>query len=176
MRSKPFVLAAVCGLVATTGSALALADTTVTLSKVHLCCPACVKGVADVVKKVDGATAECNRKDRTVTVQAKDEDTARRLVDALGEAGYYGTSDKKELAIKPAADVPSGKVKSLSVSGVHNCCGSCNRALKAAVKGVAGVTGDTAKPRSSSFEVTGDFDAADVVKALNDAGFQAKVK
>jgi len=37
------------------------------------------------------------------------------------------------------------------------------------------VTGDTAKPRSTTFEVTGDFHADALVKALNDAGFSAQV-
>ena len=35
---------------------------------------------------------------------------------------------------------------------------------------------DTAKPKESSFEVTGDFDAAELVKALNAAGFHAKIE
>ena len=39
-----------------------------------------------------------------------------------------------------------------------------------------GVTGDTARPRATTFEVTGDFDAAALVKALNAAGFSARVE
>ena len=38
-----------------------------------------------------------------------------------------------------------------------------------------GVTGDTAKPGATSIEVTGDFQAAHLVKALNNAGFSAQV-
>ena len=41
---------------------------------------------------------------------------------------------------------------------------------------VAGVTGNTAKPRMDTFEVTGDFDAEELVKALNAAGYHVKVK
>jgi hypothetical protein len=41
---------------------------------------------------------------------------------------------------------------------------------------VKGVTGNTAKPRATTFSVTGDFYAADLVKALNAAGFSAQVK
>ena len=36
--------------------------------------------------------------------------------------------------------------------------------------------GDTAKPKADTFDVTGDFDAAELVKALNAAGFHVKVK
>ena len=63
-----------------------------------------------------------------------------------------------------------------SLSGAHNCCGACCRGIKATVKKVEGVTGDTAKPKGDTFEVTGDFDAEDLVKALNAAGFHVKVK
>ena len=39
-----------------------------------------------------------------------------------------------------------------------------------------GVTGDTAKPRATTFVVTGNFEAAALVKALNAAGFSALVE
>jgi copper chaperone CopZ len=64
----------------------------------------------------------------------------------------------------------------VTVSGVHNCCGACCKAIKNVVKQVNGVTGDTAAPKKDTFEVTGNFDAAELVKALNDAGFHVKIK
>ena len=69
-----------------------------------------------------------------------------------------------------------GKVESLTISGAHNCCGLCCSGIKQALKNVPGVTGNTAKPKEQSFKVTGNFDAADVVKALNKAGFAVKVE
>ena len=69
-----------------------------------------------------------------------------------------------------------GKVSSLTLTGVHNCCRSCTKAIKIAVKKVKGVTGDTAKPKSDTFEVTGDFEATDLIRALHKAGFHVKVK
>jgi hypothetical protein len=41
---------------------------------------------------------------------------------------------------------------------------------------VDGVTADTATPGATTFEVTGDFPAAALVKALNAAGFSAQVR
>ena len=67
-------------------------------------------------------------------------------------------------------------MKTLALDGVHNCCGSCNRAITAAVGKVPGVTGNTAKVKSETFEVTGEFDAEELVKALNAAGYHVKVK
>ena len=39
-----------------------------------------------------------------------------------------------------------------------------------------GVKENTLEPKESTFEVTGEFDGAELVKALNDAGFHVKVK
>jgi hypothetical protein len=77
--------------------------------------------------------------------------------------------------MKPVGDVPKGKVNRVKVSGIHNCCGPCCRAIKGAISAVDGVTGDTAEPGVTTFEVTGDFHAADLVEELNAAGFSARV-
>ena len=69
-----------------------------------------------------------------------------------------------------------GQIKSLTLSGIHNCCNSCNERINSALGKVNGVTGNTAKARSDTFEITGDFDAEEVVKTLNAAGFHVKVK
>ena len=80
------------------------------------------------------------------------------------------------MAIKDDSGATAGKVKSLTVTGIHNCCGACNAAIKNTVKKVDGVKSDTARPRTTSFRVSGDFDAAELVKALNAAGFHVKVQ
>ena len=41
---------------------------------------------------------------------------------------------------------------------------------------VAGVKEEDVKPKEGSFTVKGDFDAAALVKALNEAGFHCKVE
>jgi hypothetical protein len=48
--------------------------------------------------------------------------------------------------------------------------------FQAAIKGVKDVTGDNAKAEETTAEVTGEFDAAELVKALNQAGFHVRVK
>ena len=162
------------GLVVVLGGAVA-AETKVELKGVHLCCGACVKGVATALKGVEGVTAKCDRPKSTVSLTATDEAAARKALDALGAAGYFGESSDKALTIKPGA-ASAGKVKTVTLAGVHNCCGRCNSAIKAAVKKAAGVTGETVKVNAETFTVTGDFSPEDVVKSLNAAGFNATVK
>jgi copper chaperone CopZ len=175
MRVKLGMLLAGASALLVVGAA-ALAETKVEVKGVHLCCGACVKGVATALKGIDGVKPACDRDNRTVTITAPDEATAQKALDALADAGYFGTVETKGFMLKPASNVPSGKVKSLSLSNSHNCCKQCCVAIKKAVKEAAGVTGDTAQPKKADFEVTGDFEAAAVIKALNDAGFQVQVK
>jgi hypothetical protein len=73
------------------------------------------------------------------------------------------------------SSVPAGKVKNLKLSGIHNCCQPCCEAIQEAINSVDGVTGDTAAPHETSFEVTGDFSAVALVEALHAAGFHAEV-
>lgn len=149
-------------------------ETTVELKGVHLCCDACVEGVGVVLKGVEGVKFQCDMGNRTVTIMG-DDDAVQKALDAVAAAGYYGDTGNERLAMKAQSDVPQGKIKRLKVSGIHNCCWPCCEAIKGAVKTVAGVTGDTATSEATAFEVTGDFDAAALVKALNAAGFSAQV-
>jgi mercuric ion binding protein len=168
------VLAAGCGLLAWTGATQA--ETKVQLKGVHLCCDACVNAVDKTLKAVDGVTGECDRPAKTVTITAPDDKTAQKALDALAAAGFHGDTGNKELAIKDDSGAPAGKVKTLTLTGVHNCCKACCKAIKETIKKVDGATADTAQPKADTFEVTGDFDAAALVNALNDAGFHVKVK
>ncbi len=152
------------------------ADTKVEVKGTHLCCGQCVKAVGEIIKTVDGATAKCDQKTGTVSITAKDDATAQKALDALAAGGFHGTTDSKTLSIKDDSGASKGKVKTLTLEGVHNCCGACNKAIVAAVGKVAGTTGNTAKAKNDSFDVTGDFDAAELVKALNAAGYHVKVK
>ena len=147
---------------------------TVTVSDVHLCCNSCVKDADKAVAEVAGASALAVKASRTITITAADRATAQKAVDALVAAGYYGRSS--DPAIKVAAtSIPNGNLKSLKVSGVHLCCKRCVSDLNKAVAKIKGVSGTTAVKDAESFEITGDFNARDVIDALHQAGFSAQV-
>ena len=154
--------------------AVALAETKVKIENVHLCCGACVKAAGAILKDA-GVKGACDREKKTITITADDAKAAQKALDALAAGGFHGDTGNKDLAIKDDSGAAAGKVKSVTVSGAHNCCGQCCRALKATVKKVDGVKEDTAMPKGKSFTVSGDFDAAALVKALNAAGFHVKV-
>jgi periplasmic mercuric ion binding protein len=173
--SRWLMSASLAGLLALTGAVSAENTTKVELTGVHLCCGACVKAVAAVLK-ASGVEGQCNQQKKTVTITAPDVKAAQKALDALAKAGFYGKTDNKEVTIKDDSGVRKGKVDSLTLTGAHNCCGACCKAIKATVTKVDGVKGDTAEPKKDTFEVTGNFDAEQLIKALNAAGFHVKVK
>jgi copper chaperone CopZ len=150
------------------------ADTTVKLNNVHLCCPSCVKGIDKAVTGVSGATAQCDKDARTVTITAPDQATAQSAVDRIIEAGYFGSSSDPAIKVSDKGGAPKGKLQSLKITGVHLCCGKCVNAVNEALSKVKGVKANTAAKGADSFEVTGDFKGKAVFAALNKAGFAGK--
>jgi len=148
----------------------------VELTGVHLCCQGCVDAADAALMSVAGVKSHCDMDKGTVALTAGNDAAAQKALDALAAAGFYGRPGNGKVAIKALGDVPRGKVSSLKVSGIHNCCEPCCEAIKEAIATVDGVTGDTAEPQVTTFDVTGDFDAATLVKALNAAGFSAHVE
>ncbi len=175
--TKFAVLAVTVGVLAWTAPVRA-AETKVELKSVHMCCPGCAEAVEAVLTKVEGVTGVAvDQKTRTARFVAADAKAAQKALDALAAEGFHGdTGGAKDFAFKGDSGAKAGTVKSLTVTGFHNSCPGCVKSFREALKDVKGVTGDTAKSRVTTAEVTGEFDAAELVKALNKAGFHAKVK
>ena len=150
-------------------------EITTTLSGVHLCCGGCTDAADTALRSVPGVTSLCDIDNSALTFTAPDHAAARDALSALAGAGFYGESDTPGLAVPPVGEVPSGVVSRATVSGIHNCCDLCADAIKQAVATVDGVSGDTAAPKVTRFEVTGSFRPDALVKALNAAGFSARV-
>ncbi|HSH92595.1 MAG TPA: heavy metal-associated domain-containing protein [Roseimicrobium sp.] len=150
------------------------ADKTVKLSKVHLCCGKCVKGVEAATAKVSGVTATIDKDAGTVDLSGKDAATVQKAVDAIVGAGYFATSSDASIKVASHHGAKDAKVQSVKVTGVHLCCDKCVKAAAGAVGTVAGVKGNTATKGADEFEVTGDFNAKDVFAALEKAGFSGK--
>ncbi len=86
-----------------------------------------------------------------MAITAPDDATAQKGIEALAAAGYHGQLETKAVHFPRDSGATKGKVSSLTLTGIHNCCGACNKAIKTAVKKVPGVTGDTAKPKTRHF-------------------------
>ena len=117
----------------------AYAETKVQVSNIHLCCRACGNAVTAAVEQVDGASVVVDQENGSVTLSAADDATAQKALDAIAAAGFHGKTDHNKLAFKDDSGAKSGKVKRAEFTGVHNCCGGCNRAIKEAIASVDGV-------------------------------------
>ena len=164
----------VCGVALTAALATPPADSTVTLSGVHLCCQNCVRGVTTALTPVKGVTANSDMAAGTVVLTAADKETLQKGVDALITAGYYGKSSDSAIKVSDATGAPEGKVKTLDITGVHLCCTSCVTAVKGVLGKIDGIKTDTVKSRATSFTVTGDFDAKNLFSELQKAGLTGK--
>lgn len=147
----------------------AQADTTVVMDGVHNCCKGCANGINKAVASVKDASAEIDGE--TVTITAKNSTGAKKAVEAVMDAGYYGKMDGEE-----AAAASDKVLKGATVEGVHLCCGKCVKAMTAAVTEVAGVTGANIENKATSFTVEGEFKESDLIAAMNEAGFHGSVK
>jgi copper chaperone CopZ len=154
---------------------MALPETKVELKKVHICCGACEKAIGKVLED-SGVKGTCDKKAGTISFTAGDEKAAQKTLDALAAGGFHGDTGSKDLAIKDDSGAKEGKVTSATVKGFHNCCPACCKAIKAVLGKVEGVESEDTKPKESSCTVKGNFDAAKLVKALNDAGFHVTVE
>jgi periplasmic mercuric ion binding protein len=144
----------------------ARAESSVTLTGVHNCCKSCTTGIAKAVGTVKGASATCDK--GTVTVTAKTATDAKKAVAALLDAGYYGEGAKAQTA-------SDGKVKSVTVTGVHLCCGKCVTAFNEAAT-AGGATKTDAVKGAASVTIEGDVSPSQILTALNKGGFNGKVK
>ena len=143
------------------------AESTVKLTGVHNCCKKCENGITGAVAKISGASATAVKD--TVTITAKDDADAKKAVASLVEAGYFGAG-----AEAPA--VTDSKVKSVTIDGVHLCCGKCVDAFNKAATATAGVTKTDAAKGATSVKVEGDFSTKEFLAALNKGGFSGKLK
>jgi copper chaperone CopZ len=156
-------------------ASLCLAESTVKLSDVHICCGACVRNVDTTVAAVSGAKGVADQATRTVTITAPDAATAQKAVNALIAGGYFGKSSDASIKVDAPSGAPDGKVQKLEVAGVHLCCGKCVSTVKEVLGKVDGVRESTVVQKAPSFTVTGDFEAKRVFEELNKAGFSGHV-
>ena len=84
----------------------------------HICCGTCEKNVNDILGKIEGVSdVKCDRKNKTVTLTAADDQAAQKGSDALATAGYHGT-------IESSTRSPDGNVRlasALSPKSIYLC-------------------------------------------------------
>ncbi len=121
-----------------------------------------------------GAAAVADKNSHSIKITAASPALAQKAVDALTSAGFYGESSDAKIHVT-ALSAPDSKVESLQLSGLHLCCGKCVSSFNQVVGKVPGVTGTNAEKDADSVVIKGNFSPQEVAKALNAAGFTAKI-
>jgi copper chaperone CopZ len=154
-------------------ASVASAETTITLSGVHNCCKGCANGITKAAAdlKDTTVTAEGDK----VTITAKSKSNAKKALEAIMAAGYFGTAEGETDSKSASAAKPGKKLTSATVTGAHLCCNKCVTAVADAVKTVPGVTGSNIVAKEKTFTVQGEFTEAELLAALNKAGFNGTV-
>ena len=150
------------------------AETTVTMTGVHNCCKSCTNGIVKAGTSV-GKDIAVTAEGKTVTITTKKKTDAKKAVEAIIAAGYFGKVEGEESAASKTSSKPESKLTKATVSGVHLCCKKCADAAIAAIKTVSGITKHDIVAKSESFTVEGEFTKAELVAALNAAGLAGDI-
>ncbi|MCB1087325.1 MAG: hypothetical protein KDM63_09790 [Verrucomicrobiae bacterium] len=156
--------------------ALPAGETTVTLAGAHLCCGGCRSGVESAVSGIEGLSLDIQNKN--IILKGSSGELVKKGIDAIASAGYFGISDNEAVkADEFKADDDEKTKDSLTVSGVHLCCGSCVKAIDDVITAIEGAESHDAKKDGSSFTIKGkDLKPSAVLAALRDEGFNGTVK
>jgi copper chaperone CopZ len=173
MRTLTLSLAGLAVLALSAASSSA--EVSAKITDVHLCCKSCVTGVEKAIAEVPDAKATVDQENSTVTLTGPDAATVHKAAGALVKAGYFGKSADASHKLEAETGAQNKTVQTMKIEGVHLCCPKCVKAVDKAVKSVPGVKEQTATKGAKSFDVTGDFNEKDVMKALQEAGLTGKV-
>ena len=149
----------------------------VSVKGAHICCGACVRDVGKALDGVSGVSGvKADRSSKSITFTASDDKAAEAGINALAKGGFFGAAKHGDKSLKfPESGAKKGETAdSVTVTGVHLCCGGCVNGAKKAVASLGNVTVDKG---AKSVTVKGSkIDKLKVVTALNKAGFFASAK
>jgi mercuric ion binding protein len=152
----------------------------VNIKGVHLCCGGCVQGVKDALEGVEGVSkVEADANTKVVTFQAADEKGVQAGFKALAEAGFHGeaTADKKPAKFPKAEIKKDTKAATITVTGVHLCCGACKTGVQKALADVKAVDEISIDQEARTVTVKGkDIDVQSFFDALYKAGYHGELK
>lgn len=149
---------------------------TVTISEMHLCCKGCTSAVEKAVAQVEGVTCKADQDELSAVLVGDNPKNLQKAIDAIAAVGFFGKIEGAELAFKPIEFKEGEKVHRLEIVHIHNCCRMCTDAIQSAIEDVEGVKRSTLENKKVSFVVEGDFSPAEVVEAIQNAGFYPTLK
>ncbi|MBU9123684.1 heavy metal translocating P-type ATPase [Burkholderia multivorans] len=152
------------------------AAATVLLDIDGMTCASCVSRVEEALAKVPGVThASVNLATERATVEASADVSAARLVEAVEQAGYQATPIESARAVATSAPVDHKAAHSVELDIDGMTCASCVSRVEKALAKVPGVTHASVNlaTERATVEASADVPAAQLVEAVEQAGYQA---
>lgn len=152
---------------------------TVTVRNAHLCCGGCVDGAKSALDGIEGVSevkADVNSK--SIVFMATSEKAAKKGIESLADHGFFGKAafGKKDLAFPDAGAKKGEKRDSITVTGVHLCCGACRKAVHEAFTKLDGLTSMEIDASAQTVKLNGGgMVVLDAVDLLQKAGFYGKL-
>jgi copper chaperone CopZ len=148
----------------------------VEISGAHLCCKQCRDLATKILGKVDGVS-DVNVA-ATIAFTTKDGQGTITAVKALADGGYFGSVKDDGKEVKVELPTPkSEKVDSVTIKGIHVCCGMCKTALKKVFGDATLEYGKANDVKAADVKVTGkDLDKLKLIEALRAAGFNGTIE
>ncbi|BAG47064.1 Cu2+-exporting ATPase [Burkholderia multivorans ATCC 17616] len=139
-------------------------------------CASCVSRVEKALEKVPGVThASVNLATERATVEASADVSAARLVEEVEQAGYGATpiEPARAAVTSEPADHKAARSIDLDIDGMT--CASCVSRVEKALAKVPGVTHASVNlaTERATVEASADVSAAQLVEAVEQAGYQA---
>ena len=148
--------------------------TEVVLGGVHLCCSKCEKRMEKALERYDDIKLEFDKDEGTVTFKGESGQAVEDALFKVHDAGFYGTTNHERLKMKKLGG-STKELEEVDVRSLHNCCGKCEKAIKNALKTVAGIDEHTLDKGKTSINIKGKFTIAEITKAFGDAGMSATI-
>ncbi|MEY8170058.1 heavy metal translocating P-type ATPase [Burkholderia multivorans] len=139
-------------------------------------CASCVSRVEKALVKVPGVThASVNLATERATVEASADVSAARLVEAVEQAGYQATPIESARAAATSEPVHHKAAHSVELDIDGMTCASCVSRVEKALAKVPGVTHASVNlaTERATVEASADVSAAQLVEAVEQAGYQA---
>lgn len=152
---------------------------TVTIRGAHLCCGGCVdgaKGALDGIEGISDVKADVNSK--SIVFAAKSEKAAVKGIEALADNGFFGKAafGKKDLAFPEVGAKKGEKRDTITLTGIHLCCGACRKAVHEAFTKLDGLTSMEIDAAAETVKLNGGgMVVQDAVELLQKAGFYGKL-
>ena len=152
----------------------------VSVKGVHLCCGGCVSAATAAVETVKGLTnvgGDANTK--VIAFKAPDMAAAKAGLEALAKAGFHGTAtaDKRPIPFPAIAIKKGTTAPSVTITGLHLCCGACKQGLQKALATVDAIQEIKIDQDALTCTVTGtELDVNVVFDALYKGGYHGELQ